>query len=46
MAGLQGAGPLISVDFEVLNPNSEYTPSYSEPSSSSAASSAFDQLGE
>lgn len=47
MAGLQGSGPLISVELEVLNPNSDYanTPSYSDPSSSSA-SSAFDQLGE
>ena len=44
MAGLQGAGPLVSVDLEVLNPNSEFTPSSSEPSSSSS-SSAFEQLG-
>lgn len=45
MAGLQGAGPLISVELEVLNPDSNFIPQLSEPSSSSSGSSPFEQLG-
>ena len=43
MVGLQGGGPLISLELEVLNPVGEYSPAHSEPSSSSASS--FDHIG-
>ena len=43
MVGLQGGGPLISLEFEVLNPSGEYSPAHSEPSSSSTSS--FDNVG-
>lgn len=44
MVGLQGSGPLVSLELEVLNSGGEFSPAASEPSSSSASS--FDHVGE
>jgi hypothetical protein len=46
MVGLQGTGPLVSLELEILNSNGEYSPAISEPSSSSATSSSYDHAGE
>lgn len=38
MEGLKGSGPLVTVTFEVINPDADYLPTISEPSSSSSVS--------